>query len=241
MAIQRYIFDTWAKTAESFGFERYDASVLEPSALYKSKAVENEEIINDQTYTFVDRGDREVTLRPEMTPSVARMIAHKRRELHFPVRWYSIPNVFRYERPQRGRLREHWQLNCDTFGETHTASDIELIALANKILQAFGAPTSSYEIRLNDRALLNSEFDKQDIPQELRNPLLALLDRREKIDNFDEEIMKLLGKPFTVPNEVESGSTLDEVIKGLALLRHHKRQILTIDSPWIQLLHGFYL
>ena len=218
MAIQRYIFDTWAKTAESFGFERYDASVLEPSALYKSKAAENEEIINDQTYTFTDRGDREVTLRPEMTPSVARMIAHKRRELHFPVRWYSIPNVFRYERPQRGRLREHWQLNCDVFGETHIAGDIELIALAHKILQAFGAPPSTYEIRLNDRALLNSEFDTQEIPTELRNPLLALLDRKEKIDNFDEEVVKLLGKSFTVPSGIEDGSVLDEVIKGLALL-----------------------
>ncbi len=217
MAIQQYIFDTWAKTAESYGFERYDASVLEPSALYKSKAVENEEIINDQTYTFVDRGDREVTLRPEMTPSVARMIAHKRRELHFPVRWYSIPNVFRYERPQRGRLREHWQLNCDIFGETHISADIELIALAQKVLQGFGAPASTYEIRLNDRALLNREFDKQEIPTELRNPLLALLDRKEKIDNFDEELIKLLGKPFVVPSEVEKGGALSEVIQGLAL------------------------
>jgi len=91
MAIQRYIFDTWAKTAESFGFERYDASILEPSELYKSKGAENEEMVNEQTYTFIDRGDREVTLRPEMTPTVARMVAARRRELNFPVRWYSIP------------------------------------------------------------------------------------------------------------------------------------------------------
>ena len=87
MAVQRYIFDTWAKTAELFGFERYDASVLEPSELYKSKGAENEEMVNEQTYTFIDRGDREVTLRPEMTPTVARMIAAKRRELSFPIRW----------------------------------------------------------------------------------------------------------------------------------------------------------
>ena len=100
MAIQRYIFDTWAKTAESFGFARYDASVLEPSELYKSKGAENEEMVNEQTYTFIDRGEREVTLRPEMTPTVARMVVGKRRDLVFPLRWYSIPNLFRYERMQ---------------------------------------------------------------------------------------------------------------------------------------------
>ena len=88
MAIQRYIFDTWSKTAELFGFERYDASILEPSELYRAKS--SEEIVNEQTYTFTDRGDREVTLRPEMTPTVARMVAGKRRELIFPLRWYSI-------------------------------------------------------------------------------------------------------------------------------------------------------
>src|SRR5687768_11871789 len=116
MAVEQYIFDTWAKVAESFGFERYDASVLEPSELYKGKGAENEELVNEQTYTFLDRGEREVTLRPEMTPTVARMVAGKRRELSLPLRWYSIPNLFRYERAQRGRLREHWQLNVDIFG-----------------------------------------------------------------------------------------------------------------------------
>ena len=94
MAIQRYIFSTWSKTAESFGFECYNASILEPSELYKSKGVENEEIVNEQTYTFIDRGEREVTLRPEMTPTVARMVAGRRRELKYPLRWYSIPNLF---------------------------------------------------------------------------------------------------------------------------------------------------
>jgi histidyl-tRNA synthetase len=94
MAVQRYIFDTWAKTAESFGYERYDASILEPSDLYRAKGAENEEMVNEQTYTFTDRGDREVTLRPEMTPTVARMVAKKRRELAFPLRWYCVSNFF---------------------------------------------------------------------------------------------------------------------------------------------------
>jgi len=95
--IQDYIFFVWESTPESFGYEKYNASVLEPTELYRAKS--GEEIVNEQTYQFIDRGDREVTLRPEMTPTVARLIAGKRRELTFPVRWYSIPNLFRYDRP----------------------------------------------------------------------------------------------------------------------------------------------
>ena len=112
--IQDYIFGVWKKVVESYGYLAYDASILEETELYKAKS--GEEIINEQTYSFTDRGGREVTIRPEMTPTVARMVAAKRRELVFPLRWYSIPNLFRYERPQRGRLREHWQLNVDMFG-----------------------------------------------------------------------------------------------------------------------------
>ena len=114
MAIQNYIFNTWRKVAEKFGYEEYSASILEPTEIYTEKS--GAEIVNEQTFTFTDRGDRSVTLRPEMTPSLARMVAARRRNLKFPLRWYSIPNLFRYERPQRGRKREHWQLNCDLLG-----------------------------------------------------------------------------------------------------------------------------
>lgn len=103
MAVQNYIFSTWKKAVEKFGYQEYSASVLEPAELYRAKS--GEEIVNDQTYTFTDRGDREVTLRPEMTPTVARLVAAKKRDLGFPLRWYSIPNLFRYEQPQRGRLQ----------------------------------------------------------------------------------------------------------------------------------------
>lgn len=182
MAIQRYIFDTWAKTAESFGYERYDASILEPSELYKSKGAENEELVNEQTYTFTDRGDREVTLRPEMTPTVARMIAGKRRELSFPVRWYSIPNLFRYERPQRGRLREHWQLNCDMFGIDHVSADVEMIALAYNVLKAFGVKDSDFEIRINDRREMREIFEMYNIKdQDSITAITRLNDRFHKI------------------------------------------------------------
>ena len=103
MAIQKKIFGIWRSVVEQYGYEEYGASVLEPAELYRAKT--GDEIVNEQTYTFTDRGDREVTLRPEMTPSLARMVAARKRELTYPVRWYSIPNLFRYEQPQRGRVR----------------------------------------------------------------------------------------------------------------------------------------
>jgi histidyl-tRNA synthetase len=153
MAIEKAIFDIWRKTCEKYGYEEYGASVLEPAELYRAKS--GEEIVNEQTYTFTDRGDREVTLRPEMTPTVGRMIAGKRRELTFPVRWFSIPNLFRYEQPQRGRTREHWQLNADIFGVESTTADIEIINLAYDITRSYGLKDTDFEIRLNNRKVMN--------------------------------------------------------------------------------------
>jgi histidyl-tRNA synthetase len=203
MAIQRYIFDTWAKTAESFGYERYDASVLEPSELYKSKGAENEELVNEQTYTFTDRGDREVTLRPEMTPTVARMIAGKRRDIAFPARWYSIPNLFRYERPQRGRLREHWQLNCDMFGSTDISADIEMIQLAYNVLIDFDATPDMFEIRINDRKHMETAYAGIGITNpEAIKALTVLNDRKNKIT--PEEYSNRLTEILTYEDQVDA-------------------------------------
>lgn len=197
MALQRYIFDTWAHVAESYGFERYDASILEPAELYRAKT--GEEIVSEQTYTFVDRGDREVTLRPEMTPSVARMVAARRRELSFPLRWYSIPNLFRYERPQRGRLREHWQLNCDIFGTDSVAAEIEVILLARSVFLAFGAQDEDFVIYINDRAMLNEYFASLSLTPDQTYRMYKLLDRKDKMDitAFEAEAGELLGRPFS--------------------------------------------
>ena len=218
MAIQSYIFGTWAKTAGLFGFERYDASVLEPSELYKSKGAENEEMVNEQTYTFIDRGDREVTLRPEMTPTAARMIAAKRRELSFPVRWYSIPNLFRYERPQRGRLREHWQLNCDMFGVQDISADIEMIALAANVLTSFGATPDMFTIRVNDRAWLNELFAQEGLSDTQSKAMLALLDRKEKIIDFDAQMEQICGRKIALPDSLPPHTNLARVVEGLAAL-----------------------
>lgn len=151
--LQKYMFCVLRKVVESFGYEEYDAPMLEPIELYKSKS--GEEIVNDQTYIFTDRGGREVAIRPEMTPSVSRMVAARRQELAYPLRWYSIPNLLRYERPQRGRLREHWQLNVDIFGVAGIEAEHEMIALADGIMKAFGAKHDMYSIKVNSRKLID--------------------------------------------------------------------------------------
>jgi histidyl-tRNA synthetase len=151
--IQKYMFNTMRKVVERFGYEEYDAPILEPIEMYLAKS--GEEIVHEQTYIFEDRGGRTVTIRPEMTPTVSRMVAAKRQELPYPLRWYSIPNLWRYERPQRGRLREHWQLNVDMFGLPDLTAEAELIQIANNILQAFGATHDMYAIRLNSRKLMD--------------------------------------------------------------------------------------
>ena len=196
MAIQRYIFDMWSQTAESFGYQRYDASILEPAALYKAKGAENEEMVNEQTYTFTDRGEREVTLRPEMTPTVARMVAARQRELTPPIRWYSIPNLFRYERTQRGRLREHWQLNCDLFGVDDIAADVEIMTLTHQLFIDLGATTEMFEIRVNDRRTMQKAYELLGITDPATiTAITRINDRKHKIDPEDylfslEEIVR---------------------------------------------------
>src|SRR3989344_2239244 len=148
------VFEVLRSTLKRYGYEEYNASPLERAELYESKG--NEEIVNEQTYTFLDRGERRVTLRPEMTPTLARMVAAKRRELVYPLRWFSLPNVFRYERPQKGRLREHYQLNVDLLGVKDAKADGEIIVIAHALLSAFGATNDDFIIRINSRKLLNA-------------------------------------------------------------------------------------
>lgn len=192
--IQDYIFFVWEETLRSFGYEKYNASVLEPTDLYRAKS--GEEIVNEQTYQFTDRGDREVTLRPEMTPTVARMIAQRKRELVLPVRWFSIPNLFRYERPQRGRLREHWQLNADIFGVDSIEADVEVIEIAATLLTNFGLNDTQFEIRINDVAALSQQLEEAGLNDIEAHQYKKLLDKKAKIDDFDEQVKKLLGRDF---------------------------------------------
>lgn len=173
------MFSRIRNTLTLWGYEEYNASPLERAELYEAKT--SEEIVNEQTYSFVDRGERRVTLRPEMTPTLARMIAKKRREIPLPIRWFSIPNVFRYERPQKGRLREHYQLNVDLVGAAGAEADIEVISLASAILKSFGATENDFIIRVNSRAILTSACKAAGLTEEAARAYLRLLDKKAKM------------------------------------------------------------
>jgi histidyl-tRNA synthetase len=189
--IQSYLFDHMARTCELFGYEEYTASILEPSEIYRSKT--SDEIVNEQTYTFIDRGNRSVTLRPEMTPTLARVVAARQRELPLPIRWYTIPNCFRYERPQRGRLREFWQLNADIIGVAGVEADAEIIALSHAILRSMGADERDFEIHVSDRRVLENIYTTVGVAEDKRADATRLLDKRAKLDDFTGALTELLG------------------------------------------------
>ncbi len=210
MFVQNYIFEVWKKVARKYGYLEYNSSILEETKLYRAKT--GEEIVNEQTYSFTDRGKRDVTIRPEMTPTVARMVARKRKELTFPLRWFSIPNLWRYERPQRGRLREHWQLNCDIFGIDSVEADVEIISLAYSIMKEFGAKDKDFEIRVNNRKSLSKLFRDMNLSEAKEKEFRLLLDKKNKIDDFEKQAEKVLSKP--VPNLNQLSET-DEEVKNL--------------------------
>jgi histidyl-tRNA synthetase len=152
LALRNHIFAIWRMVAARYGFEEYDGPPLEPLDLYTRKS--GTEIVG-QLYAFEDKGGRQVALRPEMTPTLARMVAARANGLKKPIRWFAIPQLFRYERQQRGRLREHFQLNCDLIGEPGPLGDAELIALAVDIVRAFGLGPGDVKVRLSDRRVLS--------------------------------------------------------------------------------------
>ncbi len=155
MRIQRWMFSKMREVIERYGYLEYDGPMLEPFELYAAKS--GEEIVNQQLYWLMDRGERKMAIRPEMTPTLARMVAGKIHELPKPVRWYSIPNLWRYERPQRGRLREHWQLNVDVLGGDTLLADAELLCLALDMMKAFGGE-KFVSIKINNRRLIDFFF-----------------------------------------------------------------------------------
>ena len=153
MRLRNWFFGVIREVLERSAFEEYGGPMLESLDLYAAKS--GEELATKQTYNFTDRGERRLAIRPEMTPTVARMVAGKMNELNFPLKWFSFPNMYRYEAPQRGRLREFWQLNVDVFGcETYEA-DLEVVSSAVKLLLAFGADESMFQVRLNNRRFFN--------------------------------------------------------------------------------------
>ncbi len=177
-----YMFNTMRECVRRFGYEEYDAPLIEPIEIYQAKS--GSEIVSEQTYSFTDRGGREVAIRPEMTPTVSRMVAAQRQQLAYPLRWFSIPNLWRYERPQRGRFREHWQLNVDLFGVASINAELELMLIADSIFKAFKADHTMYAYRINHRQLLDEMFETLlGLSKEQALSMAHLIDRRAKMDH----------------------------------------------------------
>lgn len=199
--LRSYIYSQIHKTLQSFGYEEYGGPFVEPLELYAAKS--SEEIVRDQLYSFVDRGERKLAIRPEMTPTLARMVASKQRELSKPIRWYSIPTCMRFERPQRGRLREFDQLNVDILGGVPLDEDVEILLTCISLLKGFGAKDTDFEIKINHRGIINSFFDHiLKLNGSVVTSLLRLLDKRDKItqDEFVTECEKLNLNPEQIKN-----------------------------------------
>lgn len=189
LALRNHIFATWRAVAARYGFEEYDGPPLEPLDLYTAKS--GTEIVG-QLYNFRDKGDREVALRPEMTPTLARMVAARANGLRKPIRWFSIPQLFRYERQQRGRLREHFQLNCDLIGEPGPLGDAEIIALAIDVMRAFGLSAQDVRVRVSDRRVLTALLEARGVPAGGMEAAYQVIDkierlRRDEIERFTAE------------------------------------------------------
>ncbi len=179
--IQDYMFSKMSDSAKLYGYEPYDGPLLEEVELYQAKS--GEELINDQIYSFTDRGERFVAIRPEMTPTVARMVSQIHKEQAKPIRWFSIPNLMRYEKPQRGRLREHWQFNCDIFGAPGRYGEVEILQVATQLLQSLGANNSHFEILINDREIVDKIFTEViKANPEQTHRLYKIVDKSKKVD-----------------------------------------------------------
>ena len=236
MRLQKHIFDVWRQICERFGYEEYTAPVLESAEIFEAKS--GQEIVNEEMYTLVDKGDRRLALRPEMTPSVSRMVAGRRQELAYPLRWYSIPDLWRYDRPQRGRLRQHWQLNVDIFGVEGAQAEHEIILLADQIMREFGAKRNMYEIRLNNRQFVDFLLkDHLGLSDTEAHSIAKLIDKMHKLPDGEFEV---LAEASLAPSHRESG-LLDKLqsilkVKDIELLpeelKTHRslRQIATVLS-----------
>ena len=195
----QHVTDAWKKVCESYGYLPYKTSPIEPIELYKGKT--SEEIVNEQMFDFVDKGERHITLRPEVTPSIARMVGEmkKHRQFTAPLKTYCMASVFRYEKPQHGRTREHIQLNVDAFGSTEPFIDEEVIQLAGSILLELGLKKQDFTIHLNDKGAAMLALQKIGLSTEKALETFRLLDKRKKMDaeTFAQEMQKVSGLAVT--------------------------------------------
>ena len=216
--LRRYIFDTWRGTAERYGFREYDGPPIEELDLYTKKS--GDEIVG-QLYNFTDKGDRNVSLRPEMTPTLARMAAAHTRNYKKPIKWFSIPQLFRYERQQKGRLREHFQFNADIIGEEHLAADAELIALLIDTLRDLKLTSDDFVVRLSSRRAWQDFFENGGGQEKDANDFYQIIDKLEREDPAvsGDKLAKLGFSLKQVNDFIESGQPTDELAAILANIK----------------------
>jgi histidyl-tRNA synthetase len=176
-AWRNYIFEGWRNCARSFGFVEYDGPTLEATDLYRKKSGEE---LKTQLFRFFDPGERDICLRPEMTPTLARLVAARERDFKKPIKWFSIAPFFRFEKPQKGRLREFFQVNCDLIGDSSAAADAELIALAVAMFRVFGLTEKDFYVRVNNRSLWLDFIQKRNVPGQRLTEFLAIIDKIER-------------------------------------------------------------
>ena len=215
-AERNYIFAKWREVAGRYGFVEFDGPVLEELDLYKKKS--GDEIVR-QLYEFVDKGERAVALRPEMTPTLARIVAAEHRQFRKPLKWFAIPQVFRYERPQRGRLREHFQLNCDIIGEESPEADAELIALVIDVVRAFGFTSKDFVVRISDREFWMELLKLEKVPSNRWEEILQTIDKseREPREKTQKRLGKLAKPVFEIFEKGGESAKLNNIIENLRL------------------------
>jgi histidyl-tRNA synthetase len=214
-AKRNYIFARWREVARRYGFAEWEGPVLEATELYKKKS--GAEIV-DQLFNFTDKGEREVALRPELTPTLARVVAAHEREFKKPLKWFSIGQFFRYEKQQRGRLREHFQLNCDIIGESDLAADIELVALCIDVLRAFGLTEKDFVVRISDREFWTDFLREKDVPADRWDEFLQAIDKfgREPREKTAEKLNNLADPVFATLKSGGKSERLGKVVDGLS-------------------------
>lgn len=223
LATRNYLMSVWRDVARRYGFVEYDGPPLEPLDLYTKKS--GDEIVG-QLYTFTDKGDREVALRPEMTPTLARMVSAKANAMRKPIRWFSVPQLFRYERQQKGRLREHFQLNVDIIGEASVAADAELLAVAIDVMRTLGLTPRDVRARVSDRRLLTALLSHVGVKKPALPVVFSAIDKagREPRDITLDKVEKAAGNP-----EVRRG--VERILKNSKDLAAIAKQF--SDSPQV--------
>jgi histidyl-tRNA synthetase len=214
-AMRNYIFDTWRSIARRYGFVEYEAPVVETTDLYRKKSGDE---ITSQLFCFKDKADREISLRPEVTPSLARMATTRHRDFKKPMKWFQIGSCFRYEEPQEGRTREFIQFNADILGDASAGTDAELIALSIDVMLAFGIQGEDFAIRLSNRQLWTHYLEDQQVPAEHTATFLQIVDKIER-SKPEETAAKLAAIGLSLENVRAFMTAADENHPAFAALR----------------------